>query len=146
MEKEIEALELQNDRLTYEHGNGAYDPRTTRVLELRENPDLVEHAIRTSALERLRDENQALLHKIGELELRKAGGPSNGEGIEAMVPRQSFVNLQADLEASLAVVKQKETMELRLKQVRRRLLLLLLASTTHTHLSRQAFSDETLIR
>lgn len=116
-EKEIEALELENDRLTYEHGNGSYDTRTTKVLELRMNPDTNEHAIRSSTLERLREENETLLERVEELEQRK-GAAVVGVKVESMVPRQSLINVHAELEAALAVVKQKETMELRLTQVR----------------------------
>lgn len=118
MEKEIEALELQNDRLTYDHGNGHYDPKTTKVLELRSNPDLVEHAVRTSTLERLKEENKVLLERVADLEkLKGSMGENVGKSGAAMVPRESFMNVQAELDASQAVVRQKETMEDRLKQV-----------------------------
>lgn len=115
MLKEIEALELQVGRLTYEHGCGAYDARTTRVLQLRDNPDSQEHAIRTATLERLKEENSALLETIALLEARK-GTSTAGDGV-ATVPRQSFENLQKDLQTAEASVKQKEIMELRLKKV-----------------------------
>lgn len=114
MLKEIEALELQVGRLTYEHGCGAYDARTTRVLQLRDNPDSQEHAIRTATLERLKEENSALLETIALLEARK-GTSTAGDGV-ATVPRQSFENLQKDLQTAEASVKQKEIMELRLKK------------------------------
>ncbi|KAI5475139.1 hypothetical protein MNV49_001883 [Pseudohyphozyma bogoriensis] len=115
LQKEIDSLELQVGRLTYEHGNGAYDPRTTKVLQLAQNPDSIEHAIRSSTLERLRDENQALLRTLAELEQRKEGS-AGATGAVAMVPRASLVNMQAELDAANAVVQQKETMELRLKK------------------------------
>ncbi|KAM0748558.1 MAD-domain-containing protein [Meredithblackwellia eburnea MCA 4105] len=113
MEKEIESLELQVDRLTYEHGNGAYDPRTTKVLELRDNPDTEEHAVRTATLERLKDENEALLSTLALLEMKKGGFEG---GKESLVPRQSLENAKKEVEAAEATIKQKEIMETRLKK------------------------------
>ncbi|KAK4699236.1 hypothetical protein P7C70_g7025, partial [Phenoliferia sp. Uapishka_3] len=111
MEKEIDSLDFQVGRLQYENGLGAYNPLTTKILELRDNPDLEEHAIRTSTLERLREENEALLVSMALLEEKKGV-----EKRESMVPRQSLVNARKEVEAAEAVVKQKETMELRLKK------------------------------
>ncbi|KAL8280734.1 hypothetical protein RQP46_006738 [Phenoliferia psychrophenolica] len=108
MDKEIEALDLQVQRLMYEDGQGAYNPRTTKVLELAQNPDRDEHAIRSETLKRLKEENEALLVSLAMVQQR-------GEG-PSMVPRQSLENARKEVENAEAIVKQKETMELRVKQ------------------------------
>lgn len=113
--KEVESLELQNDRLTYEHNNGAYDPTKTKVLQLSFNPALEDLDLRTSTMDRLRDENAALLENIAELERRKGGGGDNSS--IPVVPRSSLVNVQADLKAALALVAQKDILALRVQKV-----------------------------
>jgi mitotic spindle assembly checkpoint protein MAD1 len=116
MEKDFDALELQLVGLEEDHGiRGAYNPETTKVLEFRDSPDRVEHAIRSGTLERLRDENRALSQRITELEGRAVAS----EGTVALVPREALVTLEADVKALKAAVKQKETMLKRISQVRR---------------------------
>lgn len=113
--KELDALDLQVSRLSYAHNNGAYDPLTTKVLELRENPDRNEHAIRTASLERLKDENSALLDRINQLEKRKASNVGDsGRQSEALVPRESLVSLQKEFTELQAVIEQKEKMNKRM--------------------------------
>lgn len=115
LNKELDALELQVSRLSYDHSNGAYNPLTTKVLELRENPDLIDHAIRTSTLERLKDENNALLDRITHLERRKIS--ADGEECSSLVPRESLVSLRKEFEELQAVIEQKEKMNKRLIDV-----------------------------
>lgn len=116
--KELDALDVQVERLNYAHNNGAYDPSTTKVLELRENPDLMEHAIRTSTLERLREENAALLGRMSSLEGRKlASGAGEGAQEGMLVPRESYASLQRDYEELQAVIEQKEKMNKRMIDV-----------------------------
>lgn len=99
--KEIDILETLNDSLTYAHQSGAYDPTKTKVLQLSENPDLIEYAIRTDKLNGLREENEALLLKSGET-----------------VPRESLERIRKELEEAKAFVVQKEILEKRLVKVR----------------------------
>ena len=114
MEKDLEALEQQVASLEEDHGiRGTFNPETTKVLEFRDSPDRVEHAIRTSTLERLREENHALMARIAELE----GRAGAAEGRVELGPRASLVTLQADLAAAKAAVMQKETMLKRISQV-----------------------------
>lgn len=114
MEKECDALALQVEALEEAHGiRGTYNPETTKVLEFRDSPDRVEHAIRSSTLDRLRQENRALMQRIQELEGRSS---TSGTQVE-LVPRQSLVTLEADVAALRASVAQKETMLKRISQV-----------------------------
>lgn len=113
MEQDIDALEQQVASLEEDHGiRGSYNPKTTKVLEFRDSPDRVEHAIRTSTLERLREENRALMGRIAELE-----GRAGEAGAVELVPKASLITLQADLQAAKAAVQQKETMLKRISQV-----------------------------
>jgi mitotic spindle assembly checkpoint protein MAD1 len=116
--KELDALDLQVSRLSYAHNNGAYNPLTTKVLELRDNPDRNDHAIRTASLERLKDENAALLDRITTLEKRKTSNLSTSEQSEALVPRESLVSLQKEFAELQAVIEQKEKMNKRMIDVR----------------------------
>lgn len=115
--KDVESLELENDRLTYEHNNGAYDPLKTKVLQLSMNPSSIDLDLRTSTMNRLREENAALLENVAELERRKVGGLRESGGVIAMVPRASLVNLQSELDASKALVAQKDILASRIKSV-----------------------------
>ncbi|KAK4048184.1 coiled-coil domain-containing protein mad1 [Microbotryomycetes sp. JL201] len=113
LETEIDALDAQLMMQEQDHGiRGAYNPATTRVLEFRDSPDRVEHAVRTSTLERLRQENDALLRRLVELE------SSHGQRSQAasLVPRASLDSVQAELVAARAAVVQKETMLRRISQ------------------------------
>lgn len=114
MEKDLEALETQVEQLERNHGVlGAYNPDTTKVLEFRDSPDRVEHAIRSATLDRLRVENSDLVQRISELEGRAS---TSVQPVE-LVPKSSMTTLLADLEAARAAVKQKETMLKRISQV-----------------------------
>lgn len=68
-------------------------------------------------MNRLREENAALLENVAELERRKAGGLRESGGVIAMVPRASLVNLQSELDASKALVAQKDILASRIKSV-----------------------------
>lgn len=118
LEKELEGLEQENDRLVAD-GMVGFNPKTTKILELRDNPDTQEHAVRTSTLRTLRAENQALLSRIEELQQRTTVTTS-GDGGSSLdtVPRESYDSLQAELKATEQALKQKEIREDRIKQVR----------------------------
>ncbi|GAA5910674.1 hypothetical protein JCM5296_001688 [Sporobolomyces johnsonii] len=114
MEQEIEALSAQVDQLEENQGiRGAYNPATTKVLEFRDSPDRVEHAIRTATLELLRNENEALLRRLSDLERR---GAPPGAPPQELVPRESLVKANAEVEKLKALVAQKETMLKRISQ------------------------------
>ncbi|BGO92193.1 hypothetical protein NBRC10512_000924 [Rhodotorula toruloides] len=115
MEQELEALSTQVEQLEENQGiRGAYNPETTKVLEFRDSPDRVEHAIRTATLERLKNENQALLRRLGDIE--RGALAQQGAGVQQLVPRESLVSAQAEADKLKALVQQKETMLKRIGQ------------------------------
>jgi mitotic spindle assembly checkpoint protein MAD1 len=111
MEQENEGLANQVELLEENQGiRGAYNPETHQVLEFRDSPDRVEHAIRTATLERLRSENDALL--LGDLEK----GLLANDG-QSLVPRESLEAAQAESAKLREQVQQKEKMMKRITQV-----------------------------
>ncbi|KAJ2160640.1 coiled-coil domain-containing protein mad1 [Coemansia sp. RSA 552] len=65
----FEGLEKETARLEHQLGAGlGYNPRTTRVLQLIDNPSAQDFAIRSEKLKDLAAENSALLERIRQLE------------------------------------------------------------------------------
>ncbi|KAJ1800021.1 coiled-coil domain-containing protein mad1 [Coemansia sp. RSA 2399] len=63
--------ELEKEAARLEHQVGAglgYDPRTTRILQLIDNPAAQDYAIRSEKLAAMSSENEALLERIRQLE------------------------------------------------------------------------------
>ncbi|GAA6009294.1 hypothetical protein JCM10207_004339 [Rhodosporidiobolus poonsookiae] len=114
MEQEIDALGAQVEQLESNQGiRGAFNPATTKVLEFRDSPDRVEHAIRQATLERLQDENQALLRRLADVE---RGASLAGQQPQQLVPRESLAHATAEIEKLKKLVAQKETMLKRISQ------------------------------
>ncbi|GAA5848212.1 hypothetical protein JCM9279_000980 [Rhodotorula babjevae] len=114
MEKELDALSVQVEQLEENQGiRGAYNPATHKVLEFRDSPDRVEHAVRTATLERLQAENRALLGRVGDLERGGAGG---GPSAQQLVPRESLVTAQAQIDKLKGEIQQKDTLLKRISQ------------------------------
>ncbi|GJN91229.1 hypothetical protein Rhopal_004247-T1 [Rhodotorula paludigena] len=112
MEQEVDSLSAQIEQLEENQGiRGAYNPATTKVLEFRDSPDRVEHAIRSATLERLQAENRALLARLSDLDRGSAA-----QGGQSLVPRESLATAQAEIEKLKAAVAQKETMMKRIHQ------------------------------
>ncbi|KAJ2400736.1 coiled-coil domain-containing protein mad1 [Coemansia sp. RSA 2559] len=68
--------ELEKEAARLEHQVGAglgYDPRTTRILQLIDNPAAQDYAIRSEKLAAMSSENQALLERIRQLERQQQG-------------------------------------------------------------------------
>ncbi|GAA5960483.1 hypothetical protein JCM3765_003651 [Sporobolomyces pararoseus] len=113
MEQEVDSLAAQVEQLEENQGiRGAYNPATTKVLEFRDSPDRVEHAIRTATLERLKSENEALLRRIGNLE---TSGVRTG-GTQDLVPKESLATLNAEIERLKTAVAQKDKMLQRISE------------------------------
>lgn len=113
LSKTVESLQLQVDRLSHDLGRGEYNPDTTRILALADNPSTKDLAIRTETLERLREENKALLEKVVELEQGGASG--------AVVPLATLEGLQKENEGlkgdvALALKKNDRLRQVRLSQ------------------------------
>ncbi|GAA5828613.1 hypothetical protein JCM3766R1_003760 [Sporobolomyces carnicolor] len=115
MEQEIDSLAAQVEQLEENQGiRGAYNPATTKVLEFRDSPDRVEHAIRTATLERLKSENEALLRRISTLET--SGVRSGGAQGQDLVPKESLATLNAEIERLKTAVAQKDKMLQRISE------------------------------
>ncbi|KAJ2452207.1 coiled-coil domain-containing protein mad1 [Coemansia sp. RSA 2336] len=87
--KRFDELEQETARLEHQVGAGlGYNPRTTRVLQLIDNPAARDFAIRSEKLTALTAENQALLERIRQLE--QAGGTQpavpNGDAEDTQSP------------------------------------------------------------
>ena len=125
MQNELESLDLQVDTLKHALGRGEYNSDTTKVLSLRDNPADLDLAIRTETLDRLKEENRVLLEKLEEAEKQAQFVPSNtSTAIESMpshdadsVPKQTYLNLQAENEQLQAKVDQGEKARNRLREV-----------------------------
>ncbi|KAJ1662891.1 coiled-coil domain-containing protein mad1 [Coemansia sp. RSA 1646] len=64
-----EELEKETARLEHQVGAGlGYNPRTTRILQLIDNPAAQDYAIRSEKLKAMSAENKALLERIRQLE------------------------------------------------------------------------------
>ncbi len=113
----IDKLEQTLFELQGEIGGGRHIPPGVRVLSLRENPASQWEDLSKRAMDRLKDENEALLKRLKQLEdggVRVAGGPD-----EDLIPRESFEVVTREKEELQEALKQKEKRLIRLKQVRR---------------------------
>ncbi|GAA5868651.1 hypothetical protein JCM3774_003613 [Rhodotorula dairenensis] len=112
MEQENEGLTNQVELLEENQGiRGAYNSGTHKVLEFRDSPDRVEHAVRSATLERLRSENDALLRRLADLERGLLATDR-----QALVPRESLEAAQAESAKLREEVQQKEKMMKRITQ------------------------------
>ena len=130
---ECDALESQVDNLNLALGRGEYNSATTKVLSFGDNPAALDLAIRTETLERLKEENKILLDKLVDLEERLKGSApaartdvarTNGSpklesavGDDDTIPKQTYLNLQAEKEELLRKIEQAEKSRLRLKEI-----------------------------
>ncbi|KAG0152543.1 hypothetical protein CROQUDRAFT_25610, partial [Cronartium quercuum f. sp. fusiforme G11] len=92
---ETKSLKRQVDNLERDLGRGEYNSRTTQVLAPDGGPLQNDMAIRSATLKALKDENSALLKRIGKL---GKGMNSSVNGDESLIPRESLVSLQHEVE------------------------------------------------
>ncbi|PIA18496.1 MAD-domain-containing protein [Coemansia reversa NRRL 1564] len=77
--RRFEDLEKEAARLEHQVGCGlGYNPRTTRILQLIDNPSAQDYAIRSEKLKALAAENEALLERIRLLEKSNENNESDG--------------------------------------------------------------------
>ncbi|GAA6032507.1 hypothetical protein JCM8097_004791 [Rhodosporidiobolus ruineniae] len=115
METELDSLGAQVEQLEENQGiRGAFNPETHRVLEFAHSPARVDQAIRQATLDQLREENEALLRRVGALE--RAGASGGGAAGEHLVPRESLVQAKAEIDKLKLAVAQKDTMLKRISQ------------------------------
>ncbi|KAI9010228.1 spindle assembly checkpoint component Mad1 [Hyaloraphidium curvatum] len=87
LEKQCSALDEQVGLLERALGRGEYNPDTTKILELRDNPYAQSQAIRQDQLDKLTAENTALLQRL-----------SSPSSKDAVVPVASVERVQAELQ------------------------------------------------
>ncbi|CAL1701807.1 unnamed protein product [Somion occarium] len=119
--EQIDKLEQTLFELQGEIGGGRHIPPGVRVLSLRDNPASQWEDLSRKALERVKDENEALLKRLKELEesgVRGRGGNGGQTGEdEELVPRKSWEAAIQEKEELEEALKQKEKRLIRLKQV-----------------------------
>ena len=113
LEKTIESLQQQLWEAGVNIALGNAVPRNTHVLHIQANPASEHFALRRQELDRLKEENAALVKRLHQVE--------NGLGVaedEHMVPWKTWDNLSTQKAGLLNTVQQKELRLLRLQQVR----------------------------
>ncbi|KIJ05303.1 hypothetical protein PAXINDRAFT_141378, partial [Paxillus involutus ATCC 200175] len=119
-EDKVEELEQTLFELRGKIGAGNHVPPGIRVLCLRDNPAQQWSDLRQSVMDRLKNENEALIRRLRELESSGAVADTQAPGAsrgEELVPRESWEVLHQEKEELEEVVKQKEKRLLRLQQV-----------------------------
>ncbi|KAJ1658369.1 coiled-coil domain-containing protein mad1 [Dispira simplex] len=109
-------LDKQERELTLlEHrvGLGDYNPRTTRVLQLAENPTSRAYAIREATLQNLRLENEQLREQLTQ-QSKPQGADESGQ--TPSLPSQTVQNLLTDHKSMQQQVEEKEKRMRRLKE------------------------------
>lgn len=120
----IDELEQTLFELRGEIGGGRHVPPGVRVLSLQDNPAQQWADTRQAALDRLREENEALLARLRALEEGgaramnvTADDSAIGDEEGALVPRASWEALKKENEEAQEALKQREKRLLRLQQV-----------------------------
>ncbi|KAF9575231.1 coiled-coil domain-containing protein mad1 [Mortierella alpina] len=138
LEKEIELLRHENESLDakiLQHelaiGAGAFNPATSRVLELKDSPASRHQAVRQHMLDSLKEENTALLETIAQLQQQRQQRQQqpvqtfrtdeNGDQEvalrdEGMVPTASYNRLREDHTRLQEEMAEKAKLSKRLKQ------------------------------
>ena len=107
----IENLEKEVVSLENKVGRGEYNVKTTRVLELKDNPVSQDFAIRTETLNSLKEENKLLLEQLKKSSLSTTS--SNEEGL----PKQTVLNITKEKEQLEKELSDKDKRMLRLKNI-----------------------------
>jgi mitotic spindle assembly checkpoint protein MAD1 len=102
------SLDAEVSELMQRLASGEFNPERERCLELRGNPAAKIHAVRTAQLDELREENQALLARLADLDREVPDASAAGRGL---VPRESYDK----------VAKEKEELEIAHEKRLRRL-------------------------
>ncbi|KAJ3296724.1 coiled-coil domain-containing protein mad1 [Borealophlyctis nickersoniae] len=116
LEKEVGSLDEQVGELERAIGRGEYDSSTTKILQLADNPESRELAIRQKTLDALRAENKSLKDQLLQRSRLRGVGeiPSNVEGL---VPIETCRSLEVECEKLQGMLADKERIHMRLKEV-----------------------------
>lgn len=113
LEKSIESLQQQLWEAGVATTLGNLTPRDTNIVHIQANPAAEHFALRRQELNRLKEENSALLKTVTQLE--KDLGISDDD---QLVPRKTLDNAKTETNELVETLRQKELRLLRLQQVR----------------------------
>ncbi|KAF9361186.1 coiled-coil domain-containing protein mad1 [Mortierella sp. AD094] len=133
LEQEVDLLRKENaslDAKVLEHeiaiGAGAFNPATSRILELKDSPASRHQAVRQHMLDALKEENAALLKAVSDLQQHQqqyiswqAGQSADQEVAvrdEGLIPAASYNRLKGDYERLLEEVSENTKRSKRLKE------------------------------
>lgn len=112
-QEEINKLGQEVVALEHKVGRGEFNIKTTRVLEMRDNPISQDYAIRSETLNALKEENRLLLEK-----LKNGGGnASSSDSAQTGLPQQTMLNLSKEKETLERQLSDKDKRMLRLKNI-----------------------------
>jgi mitotic spindle assembly checkpoint protein MAD1 len=123
LEKELQKIGEENEKLWSRVGRGEFDQQKFRVLTLGGGALEKERDLRTKRLDALKEENEALLQRVDELSAAVAsagGGAGLGQAASGgadWVPRASVETLQQELASLRNEIKMKDKAMLRLREV-----------------------------
>ncbi|TPX55989.1 hypothetical protein PhCBS80983_g04878 [Powellomyces hirtus] len=122
LKKQLEQVEIEAHTLSRALGRGEHDPRTTRVLELVDNPERAELRIRQATLDALCEENRKLVEQC-RTNNHNNNSSSNGSnvissplGSAAAVPVESLRSVQLECSQLKAQMEEKDKRAVRLKE------------------------------
>ncbi|KAJ6588512.1 MAD-domain-containing protein [Mycena capillaripes] len=118
--EKIEQLEQELFELGGEIAGGRHVPPGIRVLSFMDTPDLLlrdNPQARQTEMDRVKEENAALIHRIDELQKGGARVENGPNGAEHLVPKESWEAACKERDELQATVKQKETRLKRLQEV-----------------------------
>ncbi|KAF9209794.1 coiled-coil domain-containing protein mad1 [Haplosporangium sp. Z 27] len=133
LEREVELLRKENaslDAKVLEHemaiGAGAFNPATSRVLELKDSPASRHQAVRQHMLDALKEENAALLKTLSNLQQNQqthSSWPTDQSGDqevaiqdEGLIPTASYNRLKGDYDRLLEEMVENTKRSKRLKE------------------------------
>ncbi|KAI0739854.1 spindle assembly checkpoint component Mad1 [Daedaleopsis nitida] len=115
--EQIEDLEQTLFELRGEIGAGRHLPPGVRILSLRDNPAQQWEDLSKAAMDRLKNENEALLKRLKDLEDSGVRGSGQDPNMEELVPRASWEAVNEEKHKLEDELKQREKRLLRLQQV-----------------------------
>ncbi|KAI9202019.1 spindle assembly checkpoint component Mad1 [Polychytrium aggregatum] len=118
LERENERLARQLDKCERDLGRGIYNTATTRVLELRNNPEHQEQAIRKATLEALQIENKNLHEQVKALSRGSGSAPAKSGSLESDSSRSTGdESLESTVKQLRQALEVKDMRMTRLKEV-----------------------------
>lgn len=111
-EERYEGVRKAAEDMELRLGSGEYNTKVWRAVEFSGSPAAKDYAIRKETLDKLKQENEALISKVTDMQ--RAGASSSGGSTEKTVPIEVFERLREEQEAEKAL---HEKRLLRLREV-----------------------------